>query len=68
MGIVIEYAGQKTKPMWTPPKPFHWNYTRFAKAGSPVLSPDETFEMMFAKDNAAEEGLTDGRLTASLIR
>ena len=56
MGIVIEYAGQKTKPMWTPPKPFHWNYTRFAKAGSPVLSPDETFEMMFAKDNAAEEG------------
>jgi FtsP/CotA-like multicopper oxidase with cupredoxin domain len=56
MGIVVEYARQKTKAVWTPPKPFHWNYTRFAKAGAPALSPDETFEMMFAKDNAAEEG------------
>jgi FtsP/CotA-like multicopper oxidase with cupredoxin domain len=56
MGVVVEYAGQKTKPVWTPPKPFRWNYTRFAKAGAPALSPDETFEMTFAKDNAAEEG------------
>src|SRR5579863_2826299 len=31
MGIVVEYAGQKGKPVWTPPKPFHWNYTRFAE-------------------------------------
>jgi FtsP/CotA-like multicopper oxidase with cupredoxin domain len=56
MSIVVEYAGQKTKPVWAPPKPFRWNYTRFAKAGAPALSPDETFEMTFAKDNAAEEG------------
>ena len=56
MGIVVEYAGQKTKPVWVPRKPFHWNYTRFGKGGAPAFSPDETFEMMFAKDNAAEEG------------
>jgi hypothetical protein len=30
MGIVVEYAGQKGKPIWTPPKPFHWTYERFA--------------------------------------
>jgi FtsP/CotA-like multicopper oxidase with cupredoxin domain len=56
MGIVVEYAGFKTKPMWTPPKPFRWNYARFSKNGATAPSPDETFEMTFAKDNAGEEG------------
>ncbi len=56
MGVVVEYAGQKGKPVWTPPRPFHWNYARFAKAGSAAAPPDETFEMTFAKDNAAAQG------------
>jgi FtsP/CotA-like multicopper oxidase with cupredoxin domain len=56
MGIVVEYAGHNGKPVWIRPKPFHWDYLRFAKAGATALSPDETFEMRFAKDNAAEEG------------
>ena len=56
MGIVVEYAGHKAKPLWTPPKPFHWDYLHFAKGGATAPSPDETFEMRFAKDNAAEEG------------
>jgi FtsP/CotA-like multicopper oxidase with cupredoxin domain len=56
MGIVVEYAEQKTKPVWTPPKPFHWDYSRFAKGDATAVSPDETFDMMFAKDNAAEGG------------
>lgn len=56
MGIVVEYAEHKGKPVWTPPKPFHWNYSRFAKAGATAPSSDETFEMTFAKGNAAEEG------------
>src|SRR5580704_9037251 len=56
MGIVVEYAGRNGKPVWTPPKPFHWNYERFGKSGATATSPDETFEMTFAKDNAAEEG------------
>ena len=56
MGIVIEYAGHKGKPAWHPPKPFHWNYARFAKAGDSAAPIDETFEMTFAKDNAAERG------------
>ncbi len=57
MGIVVEYAGHNGKPVWTsPPPPFHWNYARFGKAGAAASPPDETFEMAFAKDNAAEKG------------
>lgn len=56
MGIVVEYAGRKGKAVWTPPPAFKWNYMRFAKPGTTAITPDETMEMVFAKDNAAEEG------------
>jgi FtsP/CotA-like multicopper oxidase with cupredoxin domain len=56
MGIVVEYAGRPGKAQWIAPPPFKWNYLRFAKAGATTASPDETFDMTFAKDNAAEEG------------
>src|SRR4029077_10729897 len=56
MGIVVEYAGHRTKPVWFPPKHFYWNYSRFGKSGAVAASPDETFDMVFAKDNAVEEG------------
>ena len=56
MGIVLEYANRATKPAWAAPKPFHWNYARFAKPGASASAPDDTLEMIFAKDNAAENG------------
>jgi FtsP/CotA-like multicopper oxidase with cupredoxin domain len=56
MGIVVEYAGRSGKPQWVGPKPFRWDYTRFGKLGASAPEPDETFDMTFAKDNAAEEG------------
>jgi len=56
MGIVVEYAGSKGKAEWIAPAPFHWNYARFAKTGVTAPAPDDTFDMTFAKDNAAEEG------------
>ena len=56
MGIVVEYAGRNGKAQWITPQPFQWNYARFAKPGATAPPPDETFEMTFAKDNAAEEG------------
>src|SRR6202166_3309541 len=56
MGIIVEYAGHREKPTWVQPKPFHWNYARFAKVGATALSPDEIFDMTFAKDNAGEGG------------
>lgn len=56
MGIVVEYAGQKGKGEWLKPAPYHWDYLRFAKAGAASPAADETIEMIFVKDNAAEEG------------
>jgi FtsP/CotA-like multicopper oxidase with cupredoxin domain len=55
MGIVVEYAGQKGKAQWLRPPPFKWNYARFGKLNG-LTEPDETFDMLFVKDNAAEEG------------
>jgi len=60
MGIVVEYAGFKGKGQWIAPPPLRlnsrWNYALFAKPGAAAGSPDETFEMIFSKENAAEEG------------
>jgi FtsP/CotA-like multicopper oxidase with cupredoxin domain len=56
MGIVVEYAGSTGKAQWIAPPPFRWSYMRFAKPGTPDSAPDETFDMTFAKENAAEEG------------
>jgi FtsP/CotA-like multicopper oxidase with cupredoxin domain len=56
MGIVVEYAGRTGKPQWLAPPQFRWNYARFAKPGGHAPAPDETFDMIFAKDNAAEDG------------
>ena len=56
MGIVVEYAGQKGRPQWEKPPNHQWNYLQFAKLGAVSQPPDETFEMIFAKDNAAESG------------
>jgi FtsP/CotA-like multicopper oxidase with cupredoxin domain len=58
MGIVVEYAGAKGKPVWTPPKPFHWDYTHFGASDIAHLikGPDEIIEMTFKKQNAADHG------------
>ena len=56
MGIVVEFANRASKLQWAKPKSFRWDYTRFAKPGATTPEPDETFEMTFVKDNAAEEG------------
>jgi FtsP/CotA-like multicopper oxidase with cupredoxin domain len=56
MGIIIEYAGRAGKGQWIAPPQFLWDYSHFAKSGASAPAPDETIEMLFAKDNAAEEG------------
>ncbi len=55
MGIVVEYAGEKGKPQWVTPKPFRWNYAHFGVAAA-APEPDHTFDMTFAKQNAAQDG------------
>jgi FtsP/CotA-like multicopper oxidase with cupredoxin domain len=61
MGVVVEYAGHTGKPQWLAPPAFKWNYSRFAGAPfNPAVGLsgdfDQTFDMLFAKDNGAHEG------------
>jgi FtsP/CotA-like multicopper oxidase with cupredoxin domain len=56
MGIVVEYAGEKGKPRWIKPRPFRWDYMRFAEANAVPASPDETIIMTIVKHNAALKG------------
>jgi FtsP/CotA-like multicopper oxidase with cupredoxin domain len=65
MGIVVEYAGSSGKPVWLAPPAFRWDYTRFGKPGAIAPAPDETIEMLFAKDNAAEEGFNRWTINGS---
>ena len=55
MGIVVEYSGRQGKPQWLAPAPFKWNYTHFGNSTASA-EPDETFTMLFEKQNAAIEG------------
>jgi FtsP/CotA-like multicopper oxidase with cupredoxin domain len=56
MGIVVEYAGHTGKAQWLAPPTVRWNYARFATPQAVAPEPDEAFDMLFVKDNAAEEG------------
>jgi FtsP/CotA-like multicopper oxidase with cupredoxin domain len=56
MGVVVEYAGRRGKPQWIAAPHFRWDYSTFTAAGTSASEPDQTFEMMFAKDNAADRG------------
>jgi len=56
MGIVVEYAGHSGKAQWIAPPPFKWSYGRFGAANRTAPPADETFDMVFTKDNAADGG------------
>jgi FtsP/CotA-like multicopper oxidase with cupredoxin domain len=56
MGIVVEYAGARGNPAWHAPAPARWDYRIFGNPHRQLPAPDETIDMLFAKDNAAEHG------------
>ena len=62
MGIVVEYAGQKGKPQWIPPQPFHWDCALFGRANTAPATPDETIEITVVKHNAALNGFNQWTL------
>ena len=65
MGVVVEYSGRAGKPQWLAPPPFRWSYARFAKSGALAAQADETIEMTFAKENAAEGGFNRWTINGS---
>jgi FtsP/CotA-like multicopper oxidase with cupredoxin domain len=56
MGVVIEYADRQGTPRWLKPPASGWDYRQFAMPGATAAAPDDTIEMTFAKENAAEDG------------
>jgi FtsP/CotA-like multicopper oxidase with cupredoxin domain len=56
MGIVVEYAGERGKPVWRTPAQFSWDYRRFADPRRQPPSPEETIDFLIEKDNAADHG------------
>jgi FtsP/CotA-like multicopper oxidase with cupredoxin domain len=59
MGIVVEYAGAKGQPQWQKPKPFRWDYRRFAKPDAAAIVPDETMTLTFAARVGARDGFDE---------
>jgi len=62
MGIVIEYAGKTGKPKRIKPAPFKWDYTRFGRSSPIKQTPDETIEMTFTENRAANRGFNEWRI------
>jgi FtsP/CotA-like multicopper oxidase with cupredoxin domain len=56
MGIVVEYAGATGPAQWAKPPKTKWDYGLFARPGAAPAPPDEIFDMVFAKGNAALGG------------
>ena len=55
MGIVVEYAGARGKPLWQKPRPSRWDYTVFGTSQA-AAQADHVVDLVFAKDNAADHG------------
>ncbi len=56
MGIVVEYAGSTGKPRWAKPAKARWDYSRFGDSHPHPGPVDETFTLLFEKQQAAENG------------
>ncbi|HXQ13059.1 MAG TPA: multicopper oxidase domain-containing protein [Caulobacteraceae bacterium] len=56
MGVVVEYAGASGTPQWAKPPSAKWDYAAFGDSTPKTYAPDETFDMTFAKNNAALNG------------
>jgi FtsP/CotA-like multicopper oxidase with cupredoxin domain len=56
MGIVVEYANQQQRALWTPPPRSRWDYTIFG-TNAPHPAPDQTIDMVFEKVPGGPSGI-----------
>ena len=49
LGVIVEYAGQHTRPQWIDPPKVPWDYTIFGAANSNTPAPEQTIELIFEK-------------------
>ena len=57
-------AGASGPPQWSKPAKAKWDYSRFATPGARAPTPDQVFDMTFAKDNAALATVVDKELVS----
>jgi FtsP/CotA-like multicopper oxidase with cupredoxin domain len=48
LGVIVEYANQRTQPKWIRPASLRWDYTVFGNS-TPVKDPEHTIDMVFEK-------------------
>jgi FtsP/CotA-like multicopper oxidase with cupredoxin domain len=48
LGVVVEYANQRSEPQWIAPPTSAWDYTIFGRE-TPLAAPDERLELVFEK-------------------
>jgi FtsP/CotA-like multicopper oxidase with cupredoxin domain len=56
MGIVVEYANQTQRAVWTPPQMSRWDYTMFGTTAAHP-APDQTIDMVFEKIPGGPNGI-----------
>jgi FtsP/CotA-like multicopper oxidase with cupredoxin domain len=56
MGIVVEYANQKQRALWTPPAKVRWDYTILG-TNAQHPAPDQTIDMVFEKVPGGQHGI-----------
>jgi FtsP/CotA-like multicopper oxidase with cupredoxin domain len=68
MGIVVEYAGKSSKPVWVQPQELAWDYMAFESAGGAssadggeVIEVPLVFESKFAGHGAMDKWMINGR-------
>jgi len=49
LGVVVEYAGQHSRPIWLDPPQMPWDYTFFGTKTSDAPPPQQTIELIFEK-------------------
>jgi FtsP/CotA-like multicopper oxidase with cupredoxin domain len=59
-GIVVEYAGQRGQPRWSPVGPFPFNLSVFGSHGA-APEPDERFSFVFKERDDGQHWLINGK-------
>lgn len=64
MGVVVEYAGRSGPPQWVKPAKSSWDYRLFGAAQTATAPPpDEVFDLLVEKNNAALHGFNQWTLS-----
>lgn len=59
LGVVVEYAGEKSAALWSEPPPFLLDYRIFARPDDKPIEPDETLELTITTRYGSRDGFDE---------